>query len=289
MPAEGDPPIVPPATDPAPPPAAWHAAFAADPDTQAYITSKGLDKLPSIADAFKQVTAFHKQAEGYIGIPQDQRLRAPNPADPASVKAFWSKFGVPDTADKYDFSTVKRADGSDVDANLIAAARTAAHQLNVPAEAAQKFVGEFVKFQDSQAAAAETATKTALEAARANLQKEWGPNFGANLALADQAAKRLGVDVETSALLAEKIGADKVLEMFRKIGAATAEDTFVISPNKSGTTAPVTITEAKQTLDARKSDPEWGKKLIAGDYETNQEYQRLMRSAHPDLYAAAEA
>jgi hypothetical protein len=288
MPAEGDPPIVP-APAPAPAPAAWHAAFASDPDTAAYITSKGLDKLPSINDAFKQVSEFHKQAEGYIGIPASERLRAPNAADPAAVKAFWAKFGVPDTSEGYDFSTMKRADGSDIQPELAGAMRAAAHQANVPTEAAQKLLGEVVKFQDGQAAAAAQATKTALETARANLTREWGPNYSANLALADRAAKALGVDVDTSALLAEKLGADKVLEMFRKIGASTAEDTFVSSPNKEGGDAPVTITEAKQTLDARKSDPEWVKKLIAGDYQVNQEYQKVMRSAYPDLYAAEQA
>ena len=292
MPAEGDPNLAPPPPPPAAPPppvdpaSSWYSGF--DADTQAYVTSKGLDKL-AFPEAFKQVAEFHRQAEGFIGIPADQRLRAPNPADPASVKAFWSKFGVPETAEGYDLSGVKFSDGKDIDPAFAAQVRTAAHQLNIPVEAAQKLAGEFVKYQESTIAAGDATLKAALETSRANLVREWGPNYQANLALADLAAKRLGVDVDTAALLSEKVGADKVLEMFRKIGAASGEDTFVVSPNKEGGVAPVTITEARQTLDARKADPEWGKKLLAGDYETNQEYARLMRSAHPDLYAAAEA
>lgn len=272
-----------------PPVGAWHAAFASDPDTQAYITSKGLDKLPNIADAFKQVAEFHRQAEGYIGIPQDQRLRAPNPADPASVKAFWSKFGVPETVDKYDLSGVKFTDGSDLDPGFVNTVAAAAHKFNIPVEAAQGFAKEFTGFLEAQDAAETAATKTALETSRAALQKEWGANYAANMQLADLAAKRLGVDVDTAALLSEKIGADKVLEMFRKIGAASSEDSFVASPNKEGGQPPVTITEAKQTLAARLQDKAWGAKVLAGDYEANKEYTMLMQAANPDLYAAAAA
>lgn len=280
----------PPAPAPAPvDPVAWHQAFASDPDAASYITAKGLDKLPSLADAFKQTAAFHRQAEGYIGIPENERLRAPNPADPTTVRAFWAKFGVPETAEGYDFSAVKRADGTDIDPAFVASVRTTAHQLNIPVEAAQKLVGEVVKFQDSQAATSLEQAQATLKAQRAELEKNWGPNYAANLALADQAAKRLGVDVDTAALLAEKVGADKVLEMFRKIGVASSEDTFVVSPNKEGGQAPMAISEAKSMLEARKQDPEWGKKLLAGDYEVNQEYTKLMMGAYPDLYAAAAA
>ena len=235
------------------------------------------------------MAAFHRQAEGYIGIPQDQRLRAPNPADPASVKAFWSKFGVPETAQAYDFSTVKRADGTDIDPAFATSLRTAAHQLNIPLEAAQKLAGEVVKFQDGQSAAQLAATKTTIEAAKAALTKEWGPNYAANLQLADLGAKRIGLDVDAAALLAEKVGADKVLEALRKVGAATGEDTFVISPNKETGTTPVTITEASQMLASRLQDKDWGAKVLAGDFEANAEYTRLFQAAHPDLYAAAAA
>ena len=289
MPAEGDPPPVSPLPPPAAPPTAWHAAFASDPDTSAYITAKGLDKLPDFNEAFKQVAAFHRQAEGYIGVPEAERLRAPNPADPAAVKAFWQKFGVPETADKYDFSTVKRADGTDIDPAFATSLRTAAHQLNIPVEAAQRLASEVVKFQDAQAASQTEATKAALETAKANLVREWGPNYQANLQLADLAAKRLGVDVDTAALLSEKVGADKVLEMFRKIGQATSEDSFVASPNKEGGQPPVTITEAKQTLASRLADKEWGAKVLAGDYEATREFTKLQQAANPDIWAAAAA
>lgn len=279
---ENQPPPPPPA---ALPPAAWHADFAADPDTAAYITAKGLDKVTDWKEAFKTVAQSHRQAEQYIGAPADQLVKLPKADDPNAVRAFWQRMGAPAEPAGYDLTGVKRPDGTDLQPEFANFVRQTAADLNLPAEYAPKVAAKVLDFLQSQDVARETQAKEGIEVSRANLQKLWGPNYNANLALADQAAKRLGVDVDTAAILGEKIGADKVLEMFRKIGVASSEDTFVASPNKEGGDAPVTIVEAKQQLDQLKADKEWGAKLIAGDVPTNREYQKLMRSAYPDLYA----
>jgi len=273
-----------PAPAPAPAPAAWHASFAADPDTAAYIAAKGLDKLPDLGAAFAQVAAFHRQAEGYIGVPESERVRLPNPADPASVKAFWSKVGVGETPAAYDFSAAKGLDPA-----LATAIQNVAHEANVPVAAAQRIAAALADHNEKSTAAELTQTQERLTAQRAELQRQWGPNYNANLQLADQAARRLGVDVDTAALLGEKIGTDKVLEMFRKIGAATAEDTFVLSPNKEGAQPPTTIADANYQLEALHGDSEWVKRFLAGGHAEQAQHAKLFQAAHPDLYAAAAA
>ncbi len=289
-PAGGTDPAAPPAAaPPAAPPAnpAWYANL--DPETLAYVQSKKVDALPNWTDAFKQVADFHKQAEAYIGIPADQRLRAPNPTDSASVNAFWEKFGAQTEPGKYDLSGIKFSDGTDLDPQFVTTVQTLAHKHHLPLEATQALAKDFTGFLEAQDKAEAEATQARLTEQRTNLQKLWGPNYQANLALADLAAKRVGLDVDAAALLGEKVGVDKVLEALRKIGAATSEDSFVASnPNSQGA-PPMTVIEGREKLNALQADKEFGARLIAGDVAAKKEWDIVFASAHPDLIAAAAA
>ena len=263
----------------------WHAGF--DADTLAYVQAKKLDGMPNINEAFAHVAKFHRDAEAYIGIPADQRIRTPNPNDPASVKAFWNKFGTPENAEGYDLSGVKSAAGQDIDPGLATALRNTLYEHNIPASAAPKVAEAFVKHMDATEAAQMTATEGQLAAQQAALKLLWGPNYDANINLADQAAKRIGLDVQGAALLAEKVGADKVLEVLRKIGANTSEDSFVAGNPMQGATPPMTVVEARETLTVLQGDREFGKRLIDGDLAAKKQWDAAFAAAHPDLIAAA--
>ncbi len=260
-----------------------------DPETLAYITSKKLDGVADWREAFSNVAKFHRDAEAYIGIPADQRLRAPNPTDPASVKAFWAKFGVPEAADKYDLSAVKFADGRELDPAFATGLRNALLENNIPAAAAAKIAETFVKHQDATDVAGLEATKAQLVEAQTRLKTLWGANYAANLQLADQAAKRIGLDVEAAALLSEKVGADKVLEALRKVGAATGEDTFVPGNPMQGLTPPMTVVEARETLSILQADKEFGARLINGDFAAKKQWDAAFAAANPDLVAASQS
>lgn len=284
--AEGDV-VVPPVVPPADPPAAWHAGM--DADTLAYIQSKKLDGVADWKEAFANVAKFHRDAEAYIGIPPDQRLRTPNPNDSASVKAFWNKFGVPEAADKYDLSAVKFADGSDLDPEFVSGFRNTLLENNIPAAAAAKVTEAFIKHMDAADVAETEAAKTQLAEAQTRLKTLWGANYNANMTLADQAAKRIGLDVDAAALLSEKVGADKVLEALRKVGAATREDSFVAGNPHQGSAPPMTVVEARETLTMLQGDKEFGARLINGDLAAKKQWDAAFAAANPDLIAAAAA
>lgn len=282
MPDEIVPPVVPPVVDPAP---AWHAALS--PEAQAYVTANGLAEKTAL-DAFSVTAQAHQRAQALIGIPKDQLLRMPSAERPDEAKAFWQKLGAPADAAGYDFTGVKTAAAADPDPALVQSLREAAAANFLPAPAAKAVAEAVVKYQDATAATALAATQAALKTQQDALRANWGQNYDANLGIADRAAKALGVDVETAALLSEKVGADKVLEMFRKIGSKMGEDTFV-NPGPLGGDVPPAANEAKARLDMLKADPEWGKRFLAGGAAENAEYQKLFAAANPALMAAANA
>jgi hypothetical protein len=130
-----------------------------------------------------------------------------------------------------------------------------------------------VKHLDDVAAADVTNKLAAIEAARAKLKESWGANFDMNKVVATQGAKRLGVEPETVAALENVVGYDKIMEMFRQIGARTSEDTFV--EGKGGGAAPVTRESARARLTELEGDKSWTKRLVEGDVATVNEWRSL--------------
>lgn len=279
--ADGDPPAVAP---PVPPVAAWHAGL--DGDTLAYVTANGLAEK-SAQEAFATAARSHREAQNFIGIPKDQLLRMPSADRPDDARAFWQKLGAPADPTGYDFTGVKPATG-ELDVALADSLRAAAAANNLPVPAAQAVLAAVVKHQETVAQAALDATKATLATQQAALRTAWGQNYDANLGIADRTAKALGIDVETASLLGEKVGADKVLEMFRQIGAKMGEDTFVASPNREGD-VPKTLGEAQGHLAMLKADPDFGKRLLAGGAKETLEWNKAFAAAHPELMAAANA
>jgi hypothetical protein len=221
-----------PAPMPVPAPGAvWHAGV--DAETLGTWQNKGWD----ITDPAKLATAATKaygEATRFIGAPPDKIARIPEANDEAGYRALWTRLGAPDKAEGYDFSAIKFADGTALDEGFVTNMRDAALKHGLTKDAASAVVATFVK-QLEGAEASETAEKAAaLETAKAKLAANWGANAEANLFVAKQAAKALGVTAEEVAALEAVVGYDRVMEMFRTVGTKIGEDKFVAGERPAG-------------------------------------------------------
>jgi hypothetical protein len=263
----------PPAAPPpaAPPPAAWHEGKA-DAETVGYWQNRGLKLEDPIAIAL-DMTKAAREAQKFVGVPPDRLVRLPEkPSDEAGWNAVYQRLGAPADPKEYDFSAVKRADGAVPDAALLDTMRATAAALRVAKDKAPDLANAVVKYLDGQKAetAAVAAAKLATE--KADLAKSWGPNAEMNKLQAIQGAKRLGVDPDTVTQLENVVGYAKIMEMFRKIGAGTTEETFV---EGGGTGAPVTAGAAQARLNELMNDAAWGKRLLSGDAAAVREFNAL--------------
>ena len=219
-----------------------------------------------------------KAAEKFVGVPADQVLKLPKDAsDEAGWVSVRQRLGMPAEAKDYDFTTIKRADGSAIDQTLADSLRAAMHKAGTPKDAAPEIIKAVVKNMDDAAAATAATRANTLKAERETLTKEWGNNFEFNRLTAMQGAKRLGVDEATVAKLESEIGYAKVMEMFRKIGQGTSEDTFV-EAGSSGN--PTTLNGAKARISELKSDPEFTRKYLAGSKKEVDEMNALIALAN---------
>lgn len=190
-----------------------------------------------------EATKSWKAAERNVGVPADQIVRLPkDPKDELGWKQVWQRLGAPKEAKEYDFTPVKRADGTAPEEGFQNTMREAAFRLNLPKDAALQVTSEVIKYLDSQDSAEKAELSAKLIEQKAALKKNWGPNEAANTFVANRAAaviaEKLGVDpakLATNALEGV-LGYDKIMEMFRMIGAAIGEDKFVnaVQPGTQG-------------------------------------------------------
>lgn len=255
-----------------PPAAPWYQGKA-DAETVGHWQNKGwkLDDPHAIAI---EATKAAREAQKFVGLPPDQLLKLPKDANDAEGwKAVHTRLGVPAEAKDYDLSGVKTADGKDIAPALADTMRAALHKARVAKDAAPEVVKAVVQHLAAAdtAAAAERAAKLTIE--RTELAKNWGNQFEFNKLTAMQGAKRLGVDPDLVAQLEGQIGYAKVMEMFRRIGAATSEDTFVEGNKSSGD--PTTKEGAQARLNLLMADKDWAARLLRRDAATMSEWQAL--------------
>src|SRR5262245_39394754 len=135
----------------------WHAGV--DQELVGHWQNKGynLDDPKNIAiEATKQARELQK----HFGVPADQILRLPNATDEAGWKTVHQRLGMPAEAKDYDFSAIKFADGTDLEAGFVDTMRTALHKAHVAKDAAPEVVKAVVKFL-ADADSAEAADLTA--------------------------------------------------------------------------------------------------------------------------------
>lgn len=226
-----------------------------------------------------ELTKAWKGLEKHFGVPADQLIKLPkDTTDEAGWKAVHQRLGAPAEAKDYDFSTVKFADGSELDQGFVDPLRAVFHKSGVPKEAASEIVKSVVKFMDGADATETTARQAAAQQGRADLQKEWGQNFEFNRLTAMQGAKRAAGTDEGGAKLVDSmeqaIGYKATMEFFRKIGAGTSEDTFVDSSSSGN---PTTMNGAKARLAELRSDPDFSRRYLSGDKKAVDEMNNLIR------------
>ena len=242
-------------------------------ETLGWWQNKGLE-LASPKEFALRLTEQYRAAERHIGAPPDQLLRIPQAnASEADRRAFYTRLGVPATAAEYDLSTVKFTDGTELAADFVNTLRDAFAGANVSKDKAASIAQAIIRYEENIEAAGATTNQARIDAERARLEVNWGPNKDFNLLTAMNGARRLGITDEQVNALRSTLGEYQTMEMFRRIGAATTEDTFVEGAQATG--APTTLPGAQAEMARLQQDDAWVKRLLGGDVEARRQFEGL--------------
>ncbi len=251
----------------------WFDTF--DTETKGYLANKGLDKKTA-AEAFVEVSKFHREAEKIIGAPASEIVRLPkDPVAPEWEKVY-QRLGKPVDKKDYDLSSVKRAGDKPVEEALVDTIREAAWNANLNKESATRMANDIIKHLDSVENATVALKTDKLNVEKAELKKNWGSNEAANMVVAQGAVRALGVDPSAVSALEGQIGYAKVMEMFRNIGSKIGEDRFVNS-NSPGGGSVMTKDQAVSEKAELMRDDAWKTRYLKGGVEEGRKMLALNR------------
>lgn len=240
----------------------WWEGKAFSDDQRAYLTSKGLT-VDDPLEALPKIIASHQNAEKRLGKPADQLLDKPADGKTAEwLRQNGKMFGIPEAADKYE---VKQPDNWPKDAkwdsDLENTVRQIAFDEGISQAAVQKLTDAYAGKLMGLMGDADTQLAAATQEMSAELQRDWGDQYGAKVAMAQQGAAALaeaaGLDSDAmsnlAATLKPKIGDPNIIRLFSAVGELMGEDTL-----KGGGDNPMTTTPAAARAELAKLQAKGG-------------------------------
>lgn len=189
-------------------------------DVRDLMTAKAYKNPHELALAYHSLNKMQNGAGDVVMIPGEN-------ATPEQIKAFNTKWGVPESADKYD---IKVPEGTQVDADLLTWGKGLSHKLGLNAKQAQTLVDEWNTMIGGRNGKALEDEQAANATAVTALETKWktaGKDLTAEKAAGLAALKSLGPD---AAGVVEKveaaIGTAPVVELLALIGGRTKEGSF---------------------------------------------------------------
>lgn len=253
--------------------------------------SAALSSVPSpewasgFKDDLKPVVARFKSAEDLAisyqnleklkGVPEDRLLKLPEKMEGDEARAIWERLGAPKEPKGYEIPR----DEKSPDRGFADWAEGAFHKNNLTKSQAAGVAQMYQERIKSEIQAQTDATKSRLAQADQTLKKEWGQHYEANINIAKQGVKVLGLDAKTLDLLEAVQGRDVLFKNLQRLGASVGESSFV-----DGTAAPATAMTAEQAQEQIKiktADEKFRKKLLRGDAETVAEWNKINMLAAP--------
>lgn len=247
--------------------AKWYDAIQ-DQDLRQWVANKNPvspDQLAGSYRSLEQVFGAEK-AGRTIALPGEK-------AEQAELDAFFGKLGRPESPDKYELPV---AEGADKD--FVAWAKSTFHKHGLSTKQAAALAKDWEELTGTKMAAVEQERTAKLETDQRALQTEWGQAFEQNVARAKSAAQQFGVKAEVIDALEQSMGYAGVMKFFSEIGAKIGEPGFITPETRqSFATTPA---NALDEISSLKADKAFQARLIAGDAQAQQRWNRLHEAAY---------
>lgn len=245
--AAGDPPAG--AGDPPPdqaPAAKWWEGEKLSDEQRSQITALGLT-VEDPVEAVARLADMERSAKQKLGAGVDKFLQ--KPAEGQDV-AEWLRqngkmFGIPESAEGYEIGAPEGwPKDAPWDTEMEAAARELGHKHGISGAAMKDIVALYAGKVGALMGDADDKLAAANAEMQADLQRDWGAQYGAKVALAKQAVsvvgEKAGLDADGIAAIAgtlkPKIGDAGTVKLFAAIGEMMGEDALVSGGSDLGTT-----------------------------------------------------
>jgi len=264
-----------PVIEPVVPTTPWYTGKA-DAEAIGYFQSRGWDKDP--VHAALEAGKAHREAAKHIGVPPEQLLRLPKPEDSDGWEKAWQRLGKPDDPKKYDFSSVKRADGSALPDGMVESLRTTSAALNLPMTKAPELAKSIMAILNSADTLATAEKQVMLAKEKDTLRDNWKTGFEQNMLIAKRAAATLGMSPEQVQAIENAAGYATTMNLLRQLGTIIGEDKFIT--NDKGGPSAMTKEMAVAKIAELKADEAWRTRYLAGGTAEQKQMADLIAVQH---------
>lgn len=252
----------------------WTAGL--DDVTKQFVANKGWKGNADAIYSYQNLEKLH-------GVPPDRIIKLPGANDniEEAMGAVYDKLGRPKTAEEYKLNG---PDGKPTELSKTFA--PVMHKLGLSAKQAEgltaawnEHAAAFVKGQGEQQSATTQAEIAALDT-------EWGAAKEQNMEVAKRGTTALGklagkeVDAKAIDALQSSLGYVATMKLMHFLGEKTGEGSFV-SPGGAASSGAMTPAAARSEITALGKDAGFMDRLMKGDAETRQRWERLNQYAAP--------
>lgn len=246
---------------------AWNEGF--DEETSAYVTNKGWQSPADILSSYRNLEKFAGGSKNLVELPGVD-------ADQSAMDSFYAKLGRPDSPEKYG---LKMPDGGDPE--LADWFRNVAHQSGLTDKQAASLFDSWNEMSATRLQAIMEQQNADSEKAIADLKKEWGQGYDAQIDMGKRAVAALGYDQESLNALESKMGTADMLKLFAAVGSKMGEPAFEGGP-RSGSAFGLTPAAAKQQIADLRMDTAFQQEYLNGNKDAVAKMQRLMEAAYAE-------
>lgn len=236
-------------------------------ELKGYVQTKGFKDPSAVVDSYRGL-------EKTIGVPQDRILKLPENMDSPEGRAIWERLGAPKEAKEYKIEIPKEAG----DQKLADGLRDVAYKNGFSHRQVENLVNWW---NESQTAATKSLTEAhqhKMTQENDSLKKEWGQAYDQNKEIANQAARKLGMDPQVVLAMGELLGPAKAMKALHDLGIKTGEHQFVVGGRQPGGQV-MDPNSAKAKLASLRSDEGFIKRFTSGDADAVREWNRTNEQA----------
>lgn len=235
-------------------------------ELKGYAQTKGFKDPAAVLDSYRGL-------EKTIGVPPERILKMPENMDTPEGRAIYERLGAPKEAKDYKIE-IPPAIG---DQKLADGLRDVAFKNNFTHRQVESLVGWWNEQTTSAHNVAVEEHKAKQTQENDGLKKEWGAAYEQNKEIANQAARRLGLDNDTLLGLAEILGPAKAFKALHDLGVKTGEAQFVIGKGAGGEA--FSPAAAKERLRELRADESFIKRFSSGDADAVKTWNKLNEQA----------
>lgn len=243
----------------------WYGANAPD-EIKGFVQTKGWDTPDKAIKSYQNLETLLGQdkAGKALYLPKDD-------ADAEGWAKVFDRLGRPSDPKGYE---LPKPDGDD--GKFAEEMAPVLHELGLTKRQAQALAQKWNERSARLNAELDAKAKADAEAQEAELRREWGSRFDAELARGKQAATAFGIDADMLNAIEAAAGYGKTMKLFAAIGAKIGEDSFTAGNGASGG---MSSAAGKVRMEQLSKDSDFAQRLINGDAAAVKEWQDAIAAA----------